>query len=88
LIRIKADEVPEKYHDKALIVNVTNGGAKARGGRMKRGWISTRVKEFGDFTVMIDTVPPAIKPINIFNGKNITNQAEIRMVISDNLFRC
>lgn len=84
-VRLNNSEVPEEYRNKALVVNVTNGRRKAYGGKMKGRWLTAKVKEFGDYTIMLDTIPPNIKPINFFNGKNITRQSTLVVRVSDNL---
>lgn len=84
-VSIKAD-VPEKYRDKAVIALVNESFYyKAMGGIYNNGWISTQTREYGNYTVRIDTVPPKINPINIYNNKNIGYQANIKASITDNL---
>jgi len=37
------------------------------GGRYEKGWILADIREFGSYTVMADTVPPKITPLNLEN---------------------
>lgn len=71
---------------KALIVKIQeNGKVAARGGRFNDGFIETRVREFGNYCILIDTVPPTIKPVNIRNNKSLLAQNTIRVKITDKL---
>ena len=42
-------------------------------------------KYFGGFYIFHDTIPPKVKPLNIFNDKNIRFQNKFDFKISDNL---
>lgn len=85
-LQIRVDNVPEDLEDKVLVTKVSGKKYhKAMGGRYKDGWISVRLREFGDFTVRLDTTPPVIKPINVFNGKSMSGSSRIDFSISDNL---
>ena len=85
-LSIKSENIPPKLTSKALIVLVGAGDKfSATGGKWENGWVTTRIREFGNYTITIDTEPPVIKPGNIFKNKNIRKQSSIRMIISDNL---
>lgn len=85
-LRIRVDDYPEGMEEKLLITKVSGSSHhSARGGRYKDGWISTRLREFGKFTVRIDTVPPKIRPINVYNGKSMKGSTRMDFSISDNL---
>ena len=80
---IKSDSTlrPE-LHDKALIANVRGGSV---GGVYDNGYIKANVREFGNYFIKIDTTPPKITPINITNGKVLTNTSRVSFKVSDNL---
>lgn len=85
-LQIKVGDVPEGLEDKVLVTKVSGKKYhRAKGGRYRDGWISVRLREFGDFTVRLDTTPPTIKPINIFNGKTMSGSSRIDFNIRDNL---
>lgn len=85
-LRIKVADVPEGLEDKVLVTMVnSNNHHRAKGGRYRDGWISVRLREFGNFTVRLDTTPPSIRPINVFNGKSMAGSSRIDFKISDNL---
>lgn len=79
---IKADNVPEALRDKALIVNA-NGSSQ--GGYFDDGYIKATPRNFGTYSIAIDTTKPNIRPINISNGKNMAGSAKMLFKISDNL---
>ena len=85
-LSIRCNDLPPKLTSKALIVSVVAGDKFSTvGGKWENGWVTTRIRDFGNYTVAVDTEPPVIKPVNIFKNKNIRKQSSIRMLISDNL---
>ncbi|MDD4603046.1 MAG: M23 family metallopeptidase [Bacteroidales bacterium] len=85
-LSIKANNLPADLASKALIVSVgPNNRFVSRGGKYDHGWVTTQIREFGNFTITVDTSPPIIRPVNIFNNKKITKQSSILIKISDNL---
>ena len=55
------------------------------GGEIDGQFIKARIREFGNYTLMADSTAPKIKAVNIINGKNLQNQKNIQMTISDDL---
>jgi len=55
------------------------------GGEFKNGFIQTRIREFGDYYILIDTVPPEIIPLNIKKNKSLLAQNTIRVKTFDPL---
>jgi murein DD-endopeptidase MepM/ murein hydrolase activator NlpD len=83
-LHIQAD-IPEQYRDKALVVNVTKtGGIKAVGGSWNNDGITAKITSFGDYCVMVDTIPPTITP-KFKKGANLKNSASLSVKIYDNL---
>lgn len=80
---IKPDStLSPSLRDKALIVNSRGG---ALGGTFEDGYIKAATREFGNFFIKVDTVPPRITPVNISNGKVLTAVSKVSFKISDNL---
>jgi hypothetical protein len=48
-------------------------------------WASARFREFGDFQLVEDTVPPTITPLGPLSGANLGRAARIAFSIKDNL---
>lgn len=85
-ISIKPENLPEHLKTKALVVLVSpKGGKSSQGGSYQNGFVSTKVKYFGNYAVAVDTTPPAIVPKNISPGKNMSKSWTIQFKISDNL---
>lgn len=83
-LSIKTKLIPYSLQSKALIVSL-NGRKSPEGGEYIDGWITAKVKSFGKFTVMLDTIAPTIKPVNIAPGKDMSNARTIAVKINDNL---
>lgn len=79
-LAIKPTNLPEHLQSKALIASVNNG---SEGGKFEHGVVSVNTRNFGDFYVAVDTVPPKITARNFSNGKNVSNQTKIDFTITD-----
>lgn len=85
-LTISTTGIPPRLASKAVIVNMTGPGRfSSRGGKYENGKIKTQIREFGNYTVVIDTTSPVIRPVNIAQGKILRKQNTIIMKISDNL---
>ena len=83
-LRIKIPELEEKFRDKALIVNVNDkGNSSGIGGEWKEGWIEAKVRSFGKYTVMLDTVPPKIDNVDL--RKNMQGRDRFNLKVQDDL---
>lgn len=52
-------------------------------GQFNDGWLNTKMRSLGKFAVLIDTIPPVIKPVNVKYGKNISGQKTLKVKIYD-----
>jgi len=85
-LSIKLNSLSEKYHDKAVIVKLKEDeDPSSYGGEFKNGYIETFPKSFGKYTVMLDTIPPEIKALNIHNNKKISGYKAIVIEVTDKL---
>ena len=85
-LSIKTENLPKNLVSKAVIVAVSPGNKFAsKGGTWENGWITTKIRDFGNYTVAVDTDPPVIRVINIFPNKKVKKQSSILVKISDNL---
>jgi hypothetical protein len=84
ILSIKPRDLPVELHDKALIAS---RGAKgtwiSQGGEYKNGFVTTRVKAFGEYIIAIDTTAPVIKPLAFTPRAKYTAQQVISFLISD-----
>tara|TARA_Y100000589_G_scaffold72239_1_gene64888 strand:- start:805 stop:2517 length:1713 start_codon:yes stop_codon:yes gene_type:complete len=85
-IYIKCDFPSTIPEDKLLAIRKTSKGKiKVHIGEYAMGYYSFKTKYFGSFYIFHDTIPPKIKPLNIYDGKNIRFQDKFDFRISDNL---
>lgn len=67
LVRLTPRALPEELTDKLLLLHYDPDKQRysSRGGRFINGAVTAQVKEFGTYTLGLDTVPPVIRPIRI-----------------------
>ena len=88
---IKADSIPLHLIDKLLIASVNKNknnnkiSLRSVGGIYSNGMVTANTREFGNYTIVADTIPPVIKPVNISKGKKMSSLTGIKFTISDNL---
>lgn len=87
VVSIKAPEIPKVLRPQCLIVSKTKKKDKlyAEGGYWKGDYMVVKTRSFGDYTIMVDSVPPKIIPINMKEGENMGGKWSIMMKIGDNL---
>jgi hypothetical protein len=85
-LAIRPDSLPLKIQSKALIIKLDDEkGFVSTGGEFSDGYIKTKIREFGNYCVAIDTIAPLITPVNITNKKSITQQSTLKVKITDEL---
>ena len=85
-LSIRTDRLPAALKGKALVARIDAPGKYTSiGGTWEEGQMKCRIRDFGSYTVLVDTTAPVIRPVNIVPGKNISKQSTISMKISDNL---
>lgn len=84
-VSIKATkDISEKYQDKALIATYNDKNRLiSLGGKYLNGFVTAETRDFGKFFIMLDTIMPVIKPINVTKGANISGSKSIQFNISD-----
>jgi hypothetical protein len=81
-IGIKPYGLPENLRSKAVVVRCGDNKPDNCGGSWNGDRIATQVRNFGDYCIMTDTVPPSIVPV-VFN-EDMRNRSEMAFRISDN----
>ena len=77
--------IPAALQPKLTIVKLNGKGMYDVGGNYtKSGFVETKIRNFGKFTIAADTIPPQIRPLNIYDGKRM-NVENIIFKISDDL---
>lgn len=84
-LKIKAENVPIELWNKALIATVSekSGHKWTVGGKYVNGWVEARVRQLGTFAITVDTIPPTIRPLSIYNHSRLKEQNRIRFKIDD-----
>lgn len=85
-LMINASRVSEKHKSKALIAKINeNNIAKPLGGIVEDGYIKANVRELGNFAIILDTIAPKLKSLNLYKNKSITKGYNIIIMATDNL---
>lgn len=78
--------IPKRLQEKALIVEIEeNGSTSSIGGTYEFGYVTATTKYFGNYAVDVDTIPPRIVPLNIYNNANMQGKKSIRFRVDDDL---
>ncbi|MBK6929382.1 MAG: M23 family metallopeptidase [Saprospirales bacterium] len=80
-LRLRPDNLPESLRPKAVIARIGNRRPVNCGGKWTGEFLETRVRDFGDYSIVADTTPPTIKPL-IFSA-DMRRKATIALRISD-----
>ncbi len=84
-IKVTAN-IPASLQQKTFIISHgKNGVIKYEGGEWKNGFVSASVRHFGDFEVMLDTIPPTIKVIEVPVSGSPHENLQIAFQVKDNL---
>jgi hypothetical protein len=69
-----------------IVMVCFNGGEKdVELPEWKGAWASARFREFGNFQLLYDSIPPVITPIGPLEGADLSHTARIAIRVSDNL---
>lgn len=83
-VSILANELPTDLRDKAFLAGVTDKGSiYSMGGEYSGGYISSRVRSFGKFTIAVDTTAPSINPLNV--RRDMRGVSSLRFTVKDDL---
>ncbi len=85
IIKLEVALQDSLLREKAVVVRYEQDEDKitAIGGDFRTGWMEVKTKDFGDYAVMIDTIPPKITPANF--QKDMRKKNTMSFKISDNL---
>ncbi len=83
-LSIAVPDLADSLRNKALIVRLDNAGKPmAAGGRFENGSIMTQTRSFGNYTVMIDTIPPTIRNVDL--KADMKGRSEFNIKVQDDL---
>jgi hypothetical protein len=87
-LSIKPVNLPDQLKDKAVIVKIKDDGKSytSAGGKWENtGYITTKIREFGNYSVSVDTIAPKITAVQPEIYTKMAGQKNIRLIISDEL---
>ena len=86
-VYIKPDTIlSDSLKDKYFIASVDKRGKGwYSGGHFENDFLKIKTRSFGKYAVMIDTVKPEIKPLNISNNIDISKRKYLKFIIKDTL---
>jgi hypothetical protein len=85
-LSIRPDSIPPGKSSKLLIIQLDDKmNQNAVGGTFSDGYVNADLMSFGNFSVTLDTIPPAIAANGLADGIDLSDRKEIRIKISDNL---
>ncbi|RLD20758.1 MAG: hypothetical protein DRI69_05645 [Bacteroidetes bacterium] len=82
-ISIKPEDLPSALRDKAFVGRLDEEVITNYGGKYSNGYFTASVREFGNYTIEVDTTSPMIKPIQ-FSSK-MQGASRMRFSITDNM---
>ena len=83
VISLKA-EIPKELKEKVYVAKVDEKGNFWHMGNIWRNnMLSAKVREFGNFCIVADTINPIVKGVNIYPGKKFNTQTSIKCTIED-----
>ena len=81
---LKIKNTPTAFPDKIVMHRFANGKNDYAKAVNENGWYKASFREFGNFQLMEDTLPPTIKPIGFKEGMRIGKLNRLAFVIIDN----
>lgn len=84
-LAIRADSLPKYLREKAYLgyMNGEEGPMVAAGGMWEDGLVRTKIRSFGRYTVLVDTIEPEIKPLNLGGSRDMSAKPSIRFRVRD-----
>ncbi|REJ82338.1 MAG: M23 family peptidase [Bacteroidetes bacterium] len=78
--------IEEKLKSKALIVSIAEYGKQIpHGGNWSGAFLNTKVRQFGEFAIALDTIPPSIEKVYFPADMNSYLGGKVQVRIKDNL---
>jgi len=85
-IRLKTDRSLQNIDDNKIIMQRTWGSKMDVVKPNKEGeWFTGKFREFGNFQLLVDNVPPVISPVGIRDNANLSRSSQIIFTVTDNM---
>lgn len=83
-IRVKENIIVDT--SKLIVVRLSfDNKPSSVGGKYENGFMKVKLRDFGKYSVMADTIPPVISALNIKEGMNVSAVNELKIKISDDM---
>ncbi len=85
-VRLKADKSLQDIDANRIIMQRTFGGKMDVAKPEREGeWFSAKFREFGNFQLLADNVPPVISPVGVHENANLSHAPQIIFTVTDNM---
>jgi hypothetical protein len=85
LVRLKPNRVLTPAESSRTVMLLTSGSRRnVQKVEWQQGWAAARVREFGNFRLVVDTEPPVITPLGFAEGAVLTKATRISFTVKDN----
>lgn len=82
-VKIKAD-IPVELQDKVLMQCIAKTKTDYAKAVNENGWYKASFRQFGNFQLLIDNVPPTMAPVGFRDGMKTTKLKRLAFVVGDN----
>ncbi len=83
-LSIKPAWIQENLKSKYVIVRETKENKlESKETTWEEDFLKAKTRDFGKYYVLVDTVPPKIEPVNIYNNKTMTALSSIQIKVAD-----
>ncbi|MCK4570001.1 MAG: M23 family metallopeptidase [Bacteroidales bacterium] len=84
-VEVVPDTIPIQT-DKLILARITDDGDYiSYGGKWEDGMLKASIRSFGDYMILIDTIPPEITSVNISSGQIKPDRKTVKLKIKDEL---
>jgi hypothetical protein len=93
-LQLKVPQQVDHLKQKVVMAKIgTNGKPSYAGGQYKFGWVIAKLRELGDYTLMVDSVAPVVSLRNAAPNLNYKGRKTLELTLTDNFsgiasYRC
>mgnify|MGYP006273722467 CR=1 FL=1 len=87
-LKIKPENLPEYLYPKTFIAYINgedDNPYEYAGSETADGFLKANPRKLGEFALIVDTISPEIRPLNIFHDQDMSQEDSIRLRITDEL---
>ncbi len=85
-MQMDATGVPSPLREDALIIHLKPGAEpEAIGGQYKNGFVEAKARQFGRFTLAVDSLPPNVRLVNVPRGRSYAEDRPLNVYVRDEL---